>query len=126
MRKFRIPALLAMGVAALLALPGISGASHAVNTEIKVDSGPPLLNGVIASHRSSCEHHRYIWVKKVRPGRDKFVDADTTSFNGSWQLNVGRSARYRVKINAHVSSDGRFWCSGDKETVRVDRHPAAG
>ena len=115
MRKTRIAGLFATVVAlvAVLALPAVSGANHRHPTKIRIAKDKPFLHGVLSSRHDSCERDRLVVVKKARPGQNKVVNADSSSFNGGWSADVNRRGTYIVKI------DGFGVCGGDKRIVTL-------
>ncbi len=115
MRKTRIAVFgVASALLASLAIASIGSAhdahhNHAIN--IRVDPDRPFMHGVIQSKAERCERERYLFVKRLRPGHNKFVGDDITSYRGGWSVDVNRAGRFAIRIK----SDGH--CGGDRQVV---------
>ena len=120
MRRIRTSALLltVAGLIAMLAVPAVSSAyhNHRADTKIRVTlREKPFLQGVLSSKRDSCERGREVVVKRARPGHNKVVNVDISSYNGGWSADVNRRGVYIISI------DGYGDCGGDKRRVAVPR-----
>jgi hypothetical protein len=110
MSKSRTVGFLSVLVAlvAVLAIPATSQAWHTSQVRIKVTNAKPVFHGVLASKNESCERNRIVEVKKQRPGPNKWVGADSSSYNGAWSVDVNHNGMYAIKLLRSGS------CGGDK------------
>lgn len=115
MRKTRIAGLLsaALVLVAVTAIPAVSQASHRWPVKIKVSNSKPVFHGVLSSKNEACERNRTVVVMKARPGQNKFMGADSSSYNGGWSVDVNRNGRYVIKLLGAGS------CGADKVRVAV-------
>ena len=115
MRKTRVVGLLAaIGAAAAMAvMPATSAADGYILTKIRVSHDQPFLQGVLSSTNNSCERGRYVYVRKQRPGPNKFVGDDVSSFTGGWSVDVNGLGTYVIKIDPVGA------CSGFKKKVTI-------
>ena len=112
MRKTRISFFTLLGaLVATLAMTGVSQANHRAEVDIRYVPERPYLHGVLQSNNNACEAHRYVYVKKVRPGRNSYVGYDVSSLRGAWGLDVNAPGTYVLKVFA---SGG---CGGDRLVV---------
>jgi len=112
MRKTRISLFVVFGaLVATLAMTALSSANHR-DINIRVDPDRPFFHGVIQSDTEACESHRYIFVKRVQPGRNPFVGYDQTSLRGAWSVDVNAAGKFAIKIDSYGG------CGGDKKIVR--------
>ena len=120
MRSTRITALLTAvaALATMLAIPALSGANHIKPSKIRVAESRPFLHGVIQSKREPCERQRFVVVRKVRPGRNKVIGWDNSSYRGAWSVDVNRTGTYTVGMRRELSSDG-YYCSKSKIRVTI-------
>ena len=112
MRKTRISLFSVIGaLAAMLAMTALSSANHRAHINIRVDPDRPFFHGVIQSDVEACEDRRYVYVKRVQPGRNPYVGYDVSSLRGAWSVDVNAAGKFVIKIFAYGG------CGGDKKVV---------